>query len=107
MPVFQLNTKQGPKQVIPFLPEYIVKIEWPINGRKIDVALLDRHQYPLLLIEILHTSKVTKEKSLDIQEYSWLEIRAHSVISNPRLLNVERHHRFPQEFESPLQLDLH
>lgn len=106
MPVFQLNTKQGLKQVIPFLPEYIVKIEWPINGRKIDVALLDRYQYPLLLIEILYTSKVTKEKSLDIQEYPWVEIKALSVISNPRFLEVERHHRFPQEFEDFCQLGL-
>lgn len=106
MPVFLLNTKAGPKEVIPFLPEYIVKIEWPINGRKIDVAILDRYQYPILLIEILHTSKVTKDKSLDIQEYPWVEIKAQSVISNPRLLKVERHHRMPQEFEEFSQLSL-
>jgi hypothetical protein len=107
MPVFLLNTKQGPKEVIPFLPEYIVKTEWPMNGRKIDVAILDRYQHPILLIEILHTSKVTKEKSLDIQEFPWVEIKARSVISNPRILLVERHHRFPQEYDDVIQLDLY
>lgn len=107
MPVLLLNTRQGLKEIIPFLSEYFVKLEWPINGRKIDVALLDRHQYPLLLIEILHTSRVTREKSLDIQEHPWVEIKAQSVISNPRLLKVERHHRFPQEFDDVTQLDLY
>jgi hypothetical protein len=108
MPIFLLNTKQGRKEVVPFLGNYHVRTEWPLLERKIDVAILDSLNNPLLLIEVLNKNKVSKEKSMDIIQYPWVEITAKSVLENQRTLKVERHHRFPQEYDyvSQLSLDL-
>ena len=106
MPIFQLNTKQGTKEIVPFFPNFIVKTEWPLGKRFIDVAILDCYNNPILLIEVLHTHKVCQEKAADIDQYPWIEIRAKSILSNQRVLKVERHHRFPQEYDDFFQLDL-
>lgn len=107
MPILLLNTKQGPKEIIPFLSEYNVKCEWPMNGRKIDLALVDQNNNPLLLVEVLNTHKVSDIKSIDIQRYPWVEIKAKSILDNQRVLKVERHHLFPQEYDDVLQLNLY
>lgn len=104
MPIFLLDTKQGPKEVVPFFTNYQVKTEWCLGDRKIDVAILDSLNEPILLIEILNTHKVTEEKSADIVQYPWVEIKAKSVLQNQRVLKVERHHRFPQEYDNVSQL---
>ena len=106
MPTFLLNTKQGPKEIVPFLSNFIVKTEWPLGKRFIDVAILDAYYNPILLIEVLHTHKVCQEKAADIDQYPWVEIKAKSIISNQRVLKIERHHRFPQEYDDFYQLDL-
>lgn len=106
MPTFQLNTKQGLKEIVPFLSNFIVKTEWPLGKRFIDVAILDAYNNPILLIEVLHTHKVCQEKAVDIDQYPWIEIKAKSILSNQRVLKIERHHRFPQEYDDFYQLDL-
>lgn len=106
MPIFQLNTKQGTKEIVPFLSNFIVKTEWSLGKRFIDVAILDSYNNPILLIEVLHTHKVCQEKAADIDQYPWIEIRAKSILSNQRVLKVERHHRFPQEYDDFHQLYL-
>lgn len=106
MPTFLLYTKQGPKEIVPFLSNFIVKTEWPLGKRFIDVAILDAYNNPILLIEVLHTHKVCQEKAVDIDQYPWVEIKTKSILSNQRFLKVERHHRFPQEYDDFYQLDL-
>ena len=78
MPIFQLNTKHGLKEIVPFFPNFIVKTEWPLGKRFIDVAILDCYNNPILLIEVLHTHKVCQEKAADIDQYPWIEIKAKS-----------------------------
>lgn len=104
IPIFTLDTKYGPKEVVPFLGQYKVKKEYPVGERKIDVAILDDFDRPLLLIEVLNTHKVSQEKSLDLIDYPWVEIKAKYVLQNQRVIKVDRHHRFPQEFDSFCQL---
>lgn len=106
MPTFQLNTKQGSKEIVPFLSNFIVKTEWPLGKRFIDVAILDSYNNPILLIEVLYTHRVCQEKAADIDQYPWVEIKAKSILSNQRVLKIERHHRFPQEYDNFFQLDL-
>lgn len=107
MPTFILSTKKGSKEIIPFLPEFKVKKEWSLGKRIIDVAILDIHEHPILLMEVLHTHKVCQSKANDIDQYPWVEIKASSILENQRVLKIERHHRFPQEYDNFCQLDLY
>jgi len=106
MPIFQLSTKQGLKEIVPFLPNFTVKTEWPLGKRFIDVAILDAYDNPILLIEVLNTHKICQEKVADIDQYPWVEIKVKSILSSQRILKIERHHRFPQEYDNFFQLDL-
>jgi len=106
MPTFLLSTKNGMKKIVPFLSDFEVKIEWSLGKRFIDVAILDSCNKPLLLIEVLHTHKVCQEKAADINQYPWIEIRASSILLDQRVLKIERHHRFPQEYDDFFQLNL-
>lgn len=106
MPIFLLDTSKGKKEVVPFLGGFLVKTEWQLGDRKIDVAITDNFNQPILLIEVLNKSKVTKEKSIDIVDFPWIEIKATSILENQRILKVERHHRFPQEFDDTFQMPM-
>lgn len=107
MPILMINTRSGMKEVVPFLPEFKIEIEWRLNGkRKIDLAILDLNNRPILLIEVLNKHKVDSQKEKDLINYPWIEVCAKSILSNPRFLKVERHHYLPQEYADVLQLNL-
>lgn len=103
MPTFLLETSQGRKEIVPFLGNFEVRTEWQLGERKIDVAITDDYNNPLLLIEVLNTHKISNDKSIDINDFPWVEIKATSIVQNQRVLKVERHNRFPQEFDEPTQ----
>lgn len=107
MPTFVLSTRNGCKEIIPFLPQFKTKKEWQFNNRIIDVAIVDNDDYPILFMEVLHTHRVGEDKAIDIAPFPWVEIKASSILQNRRLLKIERHHRFPQEYDNFCQLDLY
>lgn len=107
MPTLMLNTRNGMRAIVPFLPKFNIEVEWRLNRkRKIDLAILDLNHQPILLIEVLHKHKVDSKKEKDLAHYPWVEICAKSVLHNPRLLKVERHHLLPQEYADTVQLNL-
>lgn len=107
VPIFLISTKNGMKEIIPFLPEFKVEMEWRLNGkRKIDLAILDLNNNPILLIEVLHKHKIDSDKEKDLVHYPWVEVCARSVLNNPRFLKIEKHHLLPQEYADVVQLNL-
>lgn len=106
IPTFVIETIQGEKEIVPLLSSFVVKTEYPLNGRKIDLAILDKLGNPILLIEILNTSKVTNAKSIDLAAFAWLEIKADAVMQNPSRLKVENFNLPQHGFKKPEQVTL-
>lgn len=74
-----------------------VQPEWrcPDSGRRIDLALLDTHGQPSLLIEVKHTHAVDAQKRGDLVPHLWIEVDAEDVLAGSDVLYVREHGNFP------------
>lgn len=101
MPLLRFHTPSGVREVLPFVLAQTVVKEWtsPDRRRRADVALLDRDEEPVLLIEVFHTHAVDRNKRLDLNPYWWIEVEASDVLGSPFTLNVLGHGNLPYELE--------
>lgn len=90
MPILAFPTPGGVRHVVPFIVADSVRTEWVCRntGRRADIALLDKHQQPVLLIEVFHTHAVDRNKREDFSRHWWIEIEANEIIANQEILPV-------------------
>lgn len=97
MPTLAFPTPGGLRHVLPFVLAREVRKEWVCarSGRRADLALLDEHQQPVLLIEVFHTHAVDRDKRLDLSPYWWIEIDANEIIADQETLPVRHAGNLP------------
>jgi hypothetical protein len=101
MPLLLFETPHGVQKVLPFLYKCIVKKEFTIEAinKRIDLAIVDENNNPILLIEVNHKHQVPLEKEIALKQFWWIEVNAKEVINNPSNLVVRKHRNFPYEFD--------
>lgn len=101
MPLLAFETPAQVVTVLPFITGTRVVTEWlcPLKHRRADVAILDRFNEPVLLIEVFHTHAVDHKKRLDLTPYWWIEVGASDVLEEPLRLNVRDHGNLPYDLE--------
>ncbi|HNA87598.1 MAG TPA: hypothetical protein PLB04_18635 [Nitrospira sp.] len=101
MPLLVFETPAQVVTVLPFIAGARVVTEWicPLRHRRPDVAVLDRFDEPVLLIEVFHTHTVDRKKRLDLTPYWWIEVGAPDVLKDPLRLVVREHGNFPYDLD--------
>jgi len=90
MPLLAFQVAGATRHVLPLLNATRVVTEWACRrtGKRADIALLDRHEEPVLLIEVFHTHAVDRNKVRAYTDYWWIEIEANAIIANYERLPV-------------------
>ena len=101
MPKLRFDTPEGIHHVLPFIVNCKVKKEWDCKAinRRIDIAIVDQDETPVLLIEIKYKHAVNYEKREALKSYWWIEVDAKDILVNPHELIVRTHGNFPYEYE--------
>lgn len=99
MPLMVFNTPAGVRTVLPFVQAHEVVMEWrcPLSGRRVDLALLDKSGYPVLLVEVWLTHAVDGDKRSDLTPYWWVEVDANDVLSDTDKLHIRNHDNLPPQ----------
>lgn len=90
-------TAAGQRRYECILSAASVQPEWrcPDSGRRVDVAVLDAHGQPSLLIEVVYTHAVDAQKREDLVPHLWIEVDADDVLTRVDLLFVKAHGNWP------------
>ena len=95
---FEIDTVDGKEKLLPLLFAKRAQREWtcPVSGRRADIAILDKNEDPVLLIEVYHSHAVDEKKALDYAGYKWIEVDARHVVEEDlSLLPIRNHGNFP------------
>ncbi len=99
MPTMKFETPDGIHTVLPFLVNCKVIQEWSCGSRRVDVAIVDENNTPVLLIEINNKHAVDIDKREALKPNWWIEVDAKDVMEKPHSLIVRQHENFPYEYE--------
>ena len=105
MPLLEFQVAGKTRHALLLLNAKRVEPEWvcPKTGKRADIALLDNHDEPVLLIEIFHTHAVDKNKKRAYSEYWWIEVEANAIIRNYERLPVIHSGNLPYVFAPETQ----
>lgn len=105
MPLLEFQVAGATRQVLPLLNAKSVVSEWVCRrtGKRADIALLDRHDDPILLIEVFHTHAVDRIKARAYSDYWWIEVEANAIIADYERLPVIHCGNMPYVFSPETQ----
>lgn len=105
MPLLEFQVAGATRQVLPLVNAKRVRPEWSCQrtGKRADIALLDHHDEPVLLIEVFHTHAVDRHKIRAYSDYWWIEVEANAIIANYERLPVIHCGNLPYVFAPETQ----
>ncbi len=101
MPRLVFETPLGIEKVLPFVTNCQVKNEFQMASikKRIDLAIIDQNNTPVLLIEVNYKHPVDIEKEIALKPYWWIEVNAMDILKDPANLIVKKHRNLPYEYD--------